>query len=136
MEIRITLLRALFFALLVAGYWWIGGFAVQVNADVRSMFYRGILFVIGAGCVTVVEHEIGILERTSLRWLYIILGLLLMIATVTWTHAIHSARSKSPQSTDCILELCRSVYFLAALEVESPLMQPRFSAPHPTWPTC
>jgi hypothetical protein len=104
MEIRITLLRALLFALLVAGYWWIGGFAVHVNADVRGMFYRGILFVIGSGCVTVVEHEIGTMERTSLRWLYIILGLLLMTAAVTWTRAVQSARSKSPQSADRILQ--------------------------------
>ena len=52
------------------------------------MLYRITLFAIGAGCVTIVEHETGTLDRTSLRWLYILLGVILMVAAVTWTRAL------------------------------------------------
>lgn len=125
MEIRLTSIRVLLLSLLVAGYWWLGGFEAAVNADLRGMVYRGILFIIGAGCITVVEHEIGTMERTSLRWLYILLGLLLMTAAVTWTRAVHSGRSKNPQSAFRILHRYSSRHSRAALE-----------ATHPAWPTC
>lgn len=94
MEIRITPLRLLLLTLLIAGFWWIGGFdpssALPSDArNNRAMFYRAILFVLGAGCITVVEHESGTLDRTNLRPLYIILGLLLITAAVFWTRSLH-----------------------------------------------
>jgi hypothetical protein len=52
------------------------------------MFYRIILFVIGAGCVTVVEHEVGTLDRTNLRPLYLVLGTILMAAAIIWTRSL------------------------------------------------
>ena len=93
MEIRLTLLRVLSLLLLLAGFWWVGGFDAAATSaigrpDFRAMLYRATLLIIGAGCVTVVEHEIGHLDRTSLRWLYILLGIILMAAAVTWTRAM------------------------------------------------
>ncbi len=103
MDIRLTPLRVLVFGLLVAAYWWIGGFEIILNSDSRGMLYRAALFIIGAGCVTVVEHEVGTMERTSLRLLYVILGLILMSAAVVWTRSIHSARSKAPRVAQAMI---------------------------------
>ena len=54
------------------------------------MLYRIILFILGAASATIVEHETGTLDRASLRWLYILLGIILMAAAVTWTRALHA----------------------------------------------
>ena len=94
MEIRPTPLRVLLLLILLAGFWWVGGFDLSAtlpkgNPNSRAMLYRIAMFVIGAGCVTVVEHETGNLDRTSLRWLYILMGIILMAAAVTWTRALH-----------------------------------------------
>jgi len=93
MELRLTPLRCLFFAFLVAGYWCLGGFDVsatipQGHPNHRAIFYRIILFVIGAGCVSLVEHEIGTMDRTNLRPLYIVLGIILMTGTIIWTRSL------------------------------------------------
>ncbi|MCX6981521.1 MAG: hypothetical protein NTV08_12310 [Verrucomicrobia bacterium] len=93
MEIRLTLLRILVFLLLLASYWWLGGFDLSTtlphfHPNQRAMFYRIILFVIGAGCVTVVEHEVGTLDRTNLRPLYLVLGTILMAAAIIWTRSL------------------------------------------------
>ena len=74
MEYRLTPLRVLLLLALLAGFWWIGGFdffAALPNGrqDPRGVLYRSAMFVIGAGCVTIVEHEIGTSDRTSIRWL-------------------------------------------------------------------
>ena len=95
MEFRLTPLRILSLVLLLAGFWWIGGFDLSAtmpknHPDFRAMLYRITLFAIGAGCVTIVEHETGTLDRTSLRWLYIVLGIILIAAAVTWTRALHT----------------------------------------------
>ena len=95
MEIRVTPLRVLLLLLLLGGFWLIGGFDLSVtlpkgNPNARAMLYRIAMFVIGAGCMTIVEHEVGNLDRTSIRWLYILLGAILMTAAVTWTRALHA----------------------------------------------
>ena len=92
MEFRLTPLRVLILLLLLAGYWWVGGFEMSTrimdaNRNLRAMFYRALLFI-GASCVSVIEHETGILHRTSLRPFYVVLGLLLMAAAVVWTRAL------------------------------------------------
>lgn len=94
MEIRPTPLRVLLLLLLLGRFWWIGGFDLSAtlpkgSPNARAMLYRIAMFVIGAGCMTIVEHEVGNLDRTSLRWLYILLGVILMAAAVTWTRALH-----------------------------------------------
>lgn len=95
MQFRPTPLRILFLLLLLAGFWWIGGFDLSAtlpkgHPNFRAMLYRITMFAIGAGCVTIVEHETGTVDRTSLRWLYILLGIILMVAAVTWTRALHA----------------------------------------------
>lgn len=93
MEIRLTPLRILVCLLLLAGYWGLGGFDLSAtlprsHPNQRAMFYRIILFIIGAGCVTVVEHEVGTLDRTNLRPLYLVLGTILMAAAIIWTRSL------------------------------------------------
>ena len=95
MEIRPAPLRLLLLLLLLAGFWWIGGFELSAtlprrDPNFRAMLYRIILFILGAASATIVEHETGTLDRASLRWLYILLGIILMAAAVTWTRALHA----------------------------------------------
>lgn len=50
-----------------------------------------LLIPAGAGRATVVDHFVGTLDRSNLRWLYVLLGLGLRISSFGCLHGLRSA---------------------------------------------
>lgn len=93
---KITIPGTLIFLVLVAAFFvWFGGPPdfhqelpdVQAGIE-RSWGYSAILFITGAGTACFGDKEYGMFPPASLRWLFIAMGILIMIAGVAWMHAI------------------------------------------------
>lgn len=54
-----------------------------------------LLFCGGAGSATLVDHWVGLMDRVNIRWLYIVLGVLLMGSSVIWLHVLRSPLESS-----------------------------------------
>ena len=106
---RITIPGILIFLALVVGFFlWVGGppklsddydsrYALRrVN---RAWFYCAVLFVAGAGTACFGDKEYGMFPPTSLRWLFIIFGALIMLAAAAWMHSLRTAISGSEQAS-------------------------------------
>lgn len=103
MEFNLSPPRVALLLLLVAGFWLFGGFSppqashgdwhdpVRVR---KAWTYCVALYLTGAGCVSVVDHYAGNLDRTNLRAAWILLGVLLMAAGFFW--ARHLVATMSP----------------------------------------
>jgi len=87
MELNFSVFRVLILVTLIVAFALLGGFTPpDVGGD--SMFspariakawrYCVLLFLAGAVCVSIVDHFVGTLDRTNLRLLYIIVGIVLM----------------------------------------------------------
>jgi len=55
-----------------------------------------LLFIAGAVCVSVMDHFVGTLDRSNLRLLYILIGLVLMIGSYMWIRGLHGAAKGEP----------------------------------------
>jgi len=100
MEAKITPLRILIFAVLVAGFlMWFGYWPAHVPRD--SYFDRrristawiacASLFCAGAGLACFAEREYGMFPPTSLRAFIIAGGVALMLVAVLWMHSLRAA---------------------------------------------
>ena len=81
MEFTFTPLRIGILVALLAGFAFVGGFDFPDDTHARmtrAWLYSVIFFSLGAVCVTIVDHWVGNLDRSNLRWLYIVLGVLCM----------------------------------------------------------
>lgn len=97
MEFNFSLPRLGLLFALMAAFWFLGGFHAPV---VRSGEYldphRSLeawrrcvqLFLVGAVCVSVIDHHTGSLDRTSLRFAYVLLGLVLMASGYGWLRSV------------------------------------------------
>lgn len=87
-------------------YYYLGGFTPPHVVEAgysQGQFNRVwmlmlLLYCSGAMAVTVVEHEVGLFPPTSLRFLYVILGLILMGAAVGWLVSSRQAIEKQSVS--------------------------------------
>jgi hypothetical protein len=57
----------------------------------RAWLYCVILFVVGAVSVSVVDHTIGHMDPIHLRPAYILIGVVLMVASVVWLRSLKEA---------------------------------------------
>ncbi|HEX5790973.1 MAG TPA: hypothetical protein VFY13_07450 [Luteolibacter sp.] len=57
----------------------------------KGWFYCVLMFLSGAVSATLIDHEVGSLDRTSLRSLYVILGVLLMLGSGFWMYSLRDA---------------------------------------------
>lgn len=89
MEPAFTPLRILALIVLAVGFWALGGFE-QPDARVvqRAWTYTIVMFLGGAVLATVVDHWVGNLDRSNLRWLYICFGVLLMGGGLMYQHVL------------------------------------------------
>ncbi len=88
-ELNLSPLRVAALVALVFAYALAGGFAVPADAPVRMVrawVVPVLLFVAGAALATVVDHRVGSLERTSLRWFHVVVGVGAMAVAVTMRH--------------------------------------------------
>jgi hypothetical protein len=103
--LRISPLRLLVFAALVAGFFvWFGYWPADVPRDRHLYFGRitriylvcSVLFVFATSLACFGEHEYGMFPPTSLRPVLIILGAILMLAGTVWMHSLRQAYSPRP----------------------------------------
>ena len=103
MELTFTVRRVLLFLACLLVFALLGNFSnpADLNAEyynpriTKSWFYCIALFVTGAGSVSVVDHVVGLMDRTNIRFLYILLGILLMGSAFVWMHVLKSAAENS-----------------------------------------
>ncbi len=89
MEFTFTPFRIAILILLLAGFWLAGGFElpeIALRQVSRIWLCSVIFFVIGALMVSVVDHWVGNLDRSNLRWLYVVMGVLAMAGSVMYQH--------------------------------------------------
>jgi len=100
MEFNFELRRILILLACLLGFPLIGGFAppkpskdsIQNEGRLqKAWFYCVTAFVVGAVSVSVVDHQVGTMDSSSLRPAYIVLGVILMIIGALWIHSLKSA---------------------------------------------
>ena len=93
MEFNFSLPRLLLLAGLIGFFWWLGGFTephlgargdYDLHRVSKAWAYCMLLFLWGAGCVSIVDHYVGNIERMNIRLIYIVLGMTLMIGSLLW----------------------------------------------------
>ncbi len=98
MEFTFTPIRIGIFVSLLIAFWFLGGFTPPASLNDgdfsgarhlgKSWGYCMILFVTGAISSTLVEHRAGNIDPTSLRAIYIVIGLICMAAALAWNQAL------------------------------------------------
>ena len=102
MEFNGSLFRLALLAILIGAFAFMGGF--ENPASVAGEFHNAqrltkawlacvALFCGGAISVSVIDHYVGTLDRTNMRFLYIVIGLGLMTAGVLWGRALREGVS-------------------------------------------
>lgn len=104
MEINFTLRRVAVLTGLIALFWILGGFTnpgldpggyLDSRRIMKAWTYCIILYLTGAGSATIVDHFVGTLDRSNLRLLYLILGVLLMLSSLLWLHVLREGVERS-----------------------------------------
>jgi drug/metabolite transporter (DMT)-like permease len=75
-----------------------GGFSIPEVHDefrdpqrvTRAWLYCVMMFLAGAGCVSIVDHFVGTIDRSNIRLLYIIIGVALMIGSYLWQRGVRT----------------------------------------------
>ena len=66
-----------------------GGFSDAAMSQ-RAWLRLFLIFVAGAVSFSIVDHEVGLMDRTNLRFAYLLGGGVLMIAAIVWLRALVS----------------------------------------------
>ena len=114
MEYNFHPVRLAIFAACIAVFALLGGFkplrmesadGSSVRLD-RAWTRIVLLFVAGAAATAFVDHEVGTMDRTSLRWAYVFIGVVLMVAAVLWLRSVRasgaSREARLPIIAECI----------------------------------
>ncbi|WP_035609902.1 hypothetical protein [Haloferula sp. BvORR071] len=92
MELTFTLRRSAILLVLLAAFVWMGGLDVSYLHHNRYMsrawLISVIIFVAGSAMITVVDHWIGNLDRMNLRWLYVVMGVLMISGSLMYQHVL------------------------------------------------
>lgn len=94
MELTFTPLRVAALVALILGFALLGGFVIPEGLHSRAMrawVLTILLFLTGAVSATVIDHWIGTLDRSNLRWFYIVIGICAMAGALTMRHVLASA---------------------------------------------
>jgi len=93
MEFTFTPVRVGILLVLLVGFWLLGGFEFPGDGFAnlrRAWLYSILMFGLGAVCATIVDHWVGNLDRSNLRWLYVLLGVLCMGGAFMYQHVLKS----------------------------------------------
>src|SRR5688572_18402427 len=96
---KITAAGVIAFVLLVGAFFWWSGkmpFSDEASDIIRieagdAWFHCAALFVAGAGSACFGDKEYGMFPPTSLRWLYIVCGVLVMVGSGIWMYSMKTA---------------------------------------------
>lgn len=98
MSINFGPLRLITFVICVMAFWALDGFVNTVpDADGHPVSLGGawvrplLMFFLGAVMVSFVDHYIGNVERQNLRWLYLLVGVGLMVGSYYMIKAAKAA---------------------------------------------
>jgi len=106
MEFNFDFRRLILLSVLLSGFAMLGGFSVpKVSIDgphsqarvQKAWGYCVLLFVIGAVSTSLVEHTVGHMDPTNLRPAYIVLGVVLMIASIIWLRSFRQSITGPPK---------------------------------------
>lgn len=89
MELKFTPLRVGMLIVLVVAYVVHGGFSVppEVPRQMMKMWVATLaLFLTSAVSATVVDHWIGLMDRSNLRWFYVVVGVAGMAGALVMLH--------------------------------------------------
>ncbi|MEK7950914.1 hypothetical protein [Luteolibacter soli] len=91
MEFAFTSIRVGILVVLLAAFWLLGGFNFPVGDFSylqKAWTYSVVMLVSGSVCATIVDHWVGNLDRSNLRWLYVVLGVLLIGGGFMYQHVL------------------------------------------------
>lgn len=100
MEFHFTVKRVAFLIALIVGFYFLGGFDAPSLAQdsvlsqrrvTRAWFYGVVLFLTGAVSATIVDHFVGTMDRSNLRVLYIIMGVIVMVGSSLYIRGLNDA---------------------------------------------
>ena len=100
MEYNFHPVRLAIFVACIVVFALFGGFKPQrfENADGTSTAYLDqrwtrieLLFIAGAAAAAFVDHKVGTMDRTSLRWAYVFIGTVVMIVAVLWLRSVRAS---------------------------------------------
>ena len=89
MEFTFTPLRVVILVVLVIGYALWGGMTVPSGLPTslfRMWLCTLLLFLLSATSATVVDHWVGNLDRTNIRWFYVTAGVAGMLGALVMLH--------------------------------------------------
>lgn len=92
MELNFNPRRVSILVLLVVVFALLGGFSIPEGIPARLMrtwAMSVLLFTASAISATVVDHWIGNLDRSNLRWFYIVIGVAGMAGAAMLQHVVH-----------------------------------------------
>jgi len=92
MELNFNPIRVAILVFLIVGFALYGGFTIPDGMPARLMRTWAIsvlLFAASAISATVVDHWIGNLDRSNLRWFYIVIGVAGMAGSAMLQHVVH-----------------------------------------------
>jgi len=89
MELKFSPVRIAIFLALVLAYAIHGGFVVppSVPYGLMKMWLATLaLFLASAVAATLIDHWVGLMDRSNLRWFYIVMGVAGMVGAVVMLH--------------------------------------------------
>ena len=89
MELKFTPWRVGVFLVLVTAYAVHGGFALPGDLSrsmMRMWLVTLLLFLASAVSATLVDHWVGLMDRSNLRWFYIVVGIAGMVGALVMLH--------------------------------------------------
>ena len=104
MEFNFSVLRVVLLISLVAGFYFLGGFdappldensILSQRRITKGWLYCVVLFLTGAVSTSIVDHFVGNIERSNLRLLYIIIGVILMAGSLVYIRSLNDAANST-----------------------------------------
>lgn len=89
MSFEFTLRRTLLLLALLIAYAAFGGLDPSAMGQ-RVWIRLTVLYILGAVAASVIDHEVGVVDRASLRFVYVLGGAALMVGTLAWLRAVAS----------------------------------------------
>lgn len=90
----------------------LGGFSVPDAAEEsffhsrktqKAWFYCVVLFIGGAVSATLIDHRVGLMDPTNIRYLYILIGGILMVSAMLWLRSLKAAIEDDAATTSSAL---------------------------------
>lgn len=129
MEFNFSPYRLAVLFVLILLFWLFGGFSIPAVAAggyadshriAKAWGYCVVMFVAGAGSVSIVDHYVGNIDRSSIRGLYIVLGVLLMVGSGIWIWVLRQSVEKTGENSEARHPVSLNSAFLVSSTAKQP----------------